>query len=112
MASHRLGLLGYRVVRCHCHHSPLLVTGESHAHVLRLLRGLSHRRGHRWNAGDLLHSQTLEIHVMELLIMLVLIGMVIYLLPYIIAGAFMLIGITGGLLAFLFMGIRALFKSR
>jgi hypothetical protein len=49
---------------------------------------------------------------MELLIMLVLIGMVIYLLPYIIAGAFMLIGITGGLLAFLFMGIRALFKSR
>lgn len=49
---------------------------------------------------------------MELLITLVLIGMVIYLLPYIIAGAMMLIGITGGLLALIFVGIRSFFKSR
>lgn len=47
---------------------------------------------------------------MEVLIILVLIGAVVYLLPYIIAGAMMFIMITGGIFAFLYMGIRALFK--
>lgn len=49
---------------------------------------------------------------MELLIILVLIGAVVYLLPYIIAGAFIGIALIGGFLAFLVLGIRALFKSR
>lgn len=49
---------------------------------------------------------------MELLIILVLIGMVMYLLPYIIAAAMVAIGIVGGLLALIFVGISSLFKSR
>jgi len=46
---------------------------------------------------------------MELLIILVLIGMVVYLLPYIIAGAMIAIGIVGGLLALIFVGVSKLF---
>jgi hypothetical protein len=45
---------------------------------------------------------------MELLIILVLIGMVVYLLPYIIAGVFIAIGIVGGLLALIAIGIGKL----
>ena len=45
---------------------------------------------------------------MEILIILVLIGMVVYLLPYIIAGAFIVIGVIGGLLALIAMGIGKL----
>ena len=47
---------------------------------------------------------------MEILIILVLIGMVIYLLPYIIAAAMIAIAVTGAALAFLYLGIKALFK--
>lgn len=49
---------------------------------------------------------------MELLIILVLIGAVVYLMPYILAGAMLIIAVAGGLLALVFMGIKALFKSR
>jgi trimethylamine:corrinoid methyltransferase-like protein len=51
----------------------------------------------------------MEAQAVELLITLVLIGMVIYLLPYIIAGAMLLIGLTGGLLALIYVGVRSLF---
>lgn len=47
---------------------------------------------------------------MEILIGLVIFGMVIYLLPYIIAGAMMLLMLTGGLLALVAMGFSKLFK--
>jgi hypothetical protein len=48
---------------------------------------------------------------MDILIGLVIFGMVIYLLPYIIAGAMMLVMLMGAALAFVVVGIRALFKK-
>lgn len=48
----------------------------------------------------------------EFLLTLVLIGMVVYLLPYIIAAVFATIGIIGGLIALSAVTIQALFNKR
>lgn len=49
---------------------------------------------------------------MEFLLTLVLIGMVVFLLPYIIAAVFATIGIIGGLIALSAVTIQALFNKR
>lgn len=49
---------------------------------------------------------------MEFLITLVLIGMLLFFLPYIIAGAMMAVGILGGILAFVMILLQKLFGRR